>query len=809
MNLSQWRQFADRLARMDRDELRFRARQEFAKRQDAALYLLRFDFAKSGQRLDSIAKANFFFGPNDVDTRLNLLRQRLPEQAKLIVEQADKICRHRFDLLGYSTLAYGSPIDWHLDLVHAKKAPRKMFYRMRYLDFEELGDSKIIWELNRHQHLVTLAKAYRLTSDRRYADEILRQWRHWREDNPYPIGINWASSLECAFRCLAWLWTYHLLKDAPGMQNLCPNLSGECLRFLALHGRHIERYLSTYFSPNTHLLGEGVGLFFLGTLCPELLSAERWKALGWRIVLEEARRQVREDGFHFEQSTYYHVYALDLFLHASLLASANGIPLPGELEQTIEKMLAALFLLGRYGAPTCLGDDDGGRVFDPRRNRSERLLDPLAIGAVLFNRADYKAVTPLTEEAIWLLGPEGVRVWDELDSARPNMHSAALEASGIYLLSSETPATQLIVDCGPMGTQSGGHAHADALSLTLRSRHHELLIDPGSCEYVGETGDRALFRGTSMHNTLRIDGVDQAEPTGPFSWSRLVKSKAEKWIQGKSFDLLVASHDGYQRLPDPVIHRRWVFSLKNGMYFVRDRVEGLGRHHLESSWHLGPEMQLVEDGVFRAKGASGGLALILASGLGWAQEVSRQSWSQTYGEKAPATVVTFSKTADVPDESCVCLVGLEEARERPGIFNRIGESNPQSAVSLYSYIGVGFTRNEEKLSLFFGEAGKLWREGSVSSDAAFVCWIESQDEKKQQLILVDGTHAEVDKGPSVHFKRAVSWAELKITGNRREIFSSDDDAVDEKSALFLSANSPAGNLPDAPAQQTFLTGFEP
>ena len=379
MKLGKWRQVADRVAGMDRAELRFRVRQELAKRQDRVLFLLRFDFVKQAGRSAAAGRGNFFFGPADVNARLELLRQRLPEQVKRIVQQADKVLLHRFDLMGYNDLAYGRPIDWHLDLVHGKRAPQKAFYRVRYLDFEEVGDSKVTWELNRHQHLVTLAKAYRLTGEARYADEILRQWRHWRSENPYPIGINWASSLEVGFRSLAWLWTYHVLEGAPEL----PDFREEWLRLLALHGRHIERYLSTYFSPNTHLLGEGVALFFLGVLCPELEAAERWRTAGWQIVLDEARRQVQSDGFHFEQSTYYHLYALDFFLHSAVLAGVNNIQLPKEFEESLEKMLTALCLLGRAGAPPRFGDDDGGRLFDPRRNGSEHLLDPLATGAIL------------------------------------------------------------------------------------------------------------------------------------------------------------------------------------------------------------------------------------------------------------------------------------------------------------------------------------------------------------------------------------------------------------------------------------------
>ncbi len=777
MSLGKWRLVADRLARMERAELRFRVRQEFAKRQDGLLTLLRFDFAGHLRRSGNPRGGNFFFAGEDVNTILDLLRQRMPDQVKRIIQRADKILQHRFDLLGYSELDYGSPIDWHLDLVHSKRAPRKVFYRVRYLDFEEVGDSKITWELNRHQHFIILAKAYRLTGEARYADEILRHWRHWWAENPYPLGVNWASSLEAGFRSLSWLWTYYLLEGTPGL----PDFREEWLRGLALHGRHLQRYLSTYFSPNTHLLGEGVALFFLGVLCPELAAAERWKTTGQRIVLEEARQQVQADGFHFEQSTYYHVYALDFFLHAAILASVNDIPFPREFEEGLEKMLTALCLLGRAGAPPRFGDDDGGRVFDPGRNRGEDLLDPLATGAILFNRGDFKAAAAaLREETIWLLGPQGVKLWDELEATPGDMSSTGLPASGFYLLTSEKPRAQLVADCGPLGTQSGGHGHADALSVTLQSQGRELLIDPGTCEYAGVGGERNLFRCTSMHNTLRVDGLDQAEPGTSFSWRRLTQSKVEMWTQGKHFDLLAASHDGYERLAHPVTHRRWVFSLRNGVYLVRDRVEGQGTHHLEISWHLGQEMRMVEERLFRVKGASQGLALLPAEGQGWAEEVRTQSWSPVYGQKAQTTVVVFSTTAEVPRSFCVLLVTLEEALCGPGKFAQIEHQKTDSAVSAYRYAG-----EFEEHSFFFGEGRNIWRCGSVSSDARFVCWSRWQKSGAQRLIQVDGSVAKVEDGPALRFKRTVSWGELTLEENRREIFTSEPEAVDGEPDLSV------------------------
>ena len=204
---------------------------------------------------------------------ITIMREKLPQEVDQTIDEAGRICQHRLDLLGYQGLDFGPQIDWHFDVVHGKRAPRRPWFKIRYLDFDEVGDHKIIWELNRHQHLVVLAKAWSFTREERYAAELLRQWYHWQQENPYPIGINWASSLEVGFRTLSWLWVRHLLTGCPLVTE---GFWLDLLRAVALNGQYIERYLSTYFSPNTHLLGEAVALFFAGTLCPTLPHARRW-----------------------------------------------------------------------------------------------------------------------------------------------------------------------------------------------------------------------------------------------------------------------------------------------------------------------------------------------------------------------------------------------------------------------------------------------------------------------------------------------------------------------------------------------------
>jgi hypothetical protein len=94
------------------------------------------------------------------------------------------------------------------------------------------------------------------------------------DQNPPTRGINWASSLEVSFRLISWVWAFHFFQDSPSLK---PETFLRAMKFLYLQARHLETYLSTYFSPNTHLTGEALGLFYVGTLFPEFKEADRWK----------------------------------------------------------------------------------------------------------------------------------------------------------------------------------------------------------------------------------------------------------------------------------------------------------------------------------------------------------------------------------------------------------------------------------------------------------------------------------------------------------------------------------------------------
>jgi hypothetical protein len=777
---SGWRRILARLSHTGWDELKTRAGQEFHKRYDLAQY--RVGMRPSSDRLAAPGPwGTFFFPPNEIPARISLLKKNLPAEVEKIIREADDICRHRFALLGYENLDYGLQIDWHLDVVHGKRAPLKPWFKIDFLNFSEVGDHKIIWELNRHQHLVTLAKAWQLTHQDRYVTELVEQLSSWRSANPYPLGINWGSSLEVAFRSMSWLWVRYLLADCPTLPaDFAPELSQE----LALNGRYIERYLSSYFSPNTHLLGEAVALLWIGTFCPQLSSAVRWRGKGWRIVLEESERQVRDDGMHFEQSLYYHVYALDFFLHARLAAVHNGWNTPADFDRILEKMLGVLAAVSQAGPPQDFGDDDGGRVFNPRRNRAEHLTDPLAIGATIFQRDEIKTAATLTEEAVWLLGEQAASTLCRKPHPPPQLQSKSFKASGIYLMASSQPCSQqIVIDAGPQGTGRSGHGHADALSVTLSLDGRAWLVDPGTFCYISANNERELFRGTGAHNTLRIDGQDQAVPVGPFAWSSIPKVRADQWMTGATFSLFAGSHTGYCRLPDPVVHRRLIFHLHGSFWLVRDVAEAKNLHQLELNWHFTPDLTVFPSGntfiVAPSQGpqaATGQLRLALLSleGTGWAGELISGEFSPAYGRKDPAPVVRLSANVKLPADFATLIVPMFSTSDKPGRFIALSQ---QESLRDHGFVH-GFRYDEETKihNVIFADEREPWTLGEWSSDASFL-YYRLENRRLAHLILCDASFAKWQEKEVFSHSVPLERFEWLRNGETAQIFSSDETVV--------------------------------
>lgn len=565
----------------------------------------------------------------DPERTSNLLREGWPGGGAAARERAERASRGRFDLLGFTDLDFGVPIDWHLDPTSGRRAPLRHWSRVSYLDHGRVGDHKVIWELSRHRIFLDLGRAYWSSGEERWARDFASLVEDWMERNPPKLGINWASSLEVSFRAIAWCWALHFFGRSEALR---PELYARMLAWLRVGGRHVERYVSTWFSPNTHLTGEALGLVYLGTLFPELPEAERWVRKGTAWLLDALDVQILDDGGYFEQSTWYHRYTADFYLHLWLLTELRGEVIGPRLRARLEAIVDHMAALVRPdGGSPLIGDDDGGRLIFLDERDPDDFRSPLLTAAVLFERPDWAGVGgPPSEELLWLLGPDGVARLNGLGAGSPDRSSRGLADSGFFVMRSgrDRRADYAVVRCGPHGALSGGHAHADALSVELSVAGERLLVDPGTGSYM-VADIREALRATAAHNTVTVDGASSCEPEGPFSWRTKTAARAEAWCARDWFGFVRGGHDGFARLRPGTRHERAVLWLAGGLWLLDDRVRHPpGGIAVEARFQFAPGLDVAPDGEALAVTDPGGEPLArmipLAEG-GWRSVAGRVS----------------------------------------------------------------------------------------------------------------------------------------------------------------------------------------
>jgi hypothetical protein len=586
----------------------------------------------------------FFVDPARAQGVAAALAEAYPDRAQRTRAAAERALEHVFDLLGSGPIALGPRIDWQRDFKSGFVWRRDVLPDDQdTLLLDNPCDIKTPWELSRCHQLVTLGRAYALQPDPRYAREFANQLQAWLEDNPWPYGVNWSRAMEVAVRAVNWLWAAALFADAP---EFTPILKRRFLKAMLQHGNHILDNLEYADRNGNHYLSNGVGLVFLGVLFPELAPSEAWRKKGYEIVWGEMPSQVHPDGVDFEQGLGYHGMVSEFWYSCVLLCERNGIPVPPTVRERLGAMFEFMLAYTRPdGTFPQIGDNDDGRLAWLDEEPVGTHQRHLAVGSAMFDRADLLGMAgDAVETAAWLCGPEILRA----PRIEPEPTSKAFPAGGFYVMRGAD--THLIVDAGEVGMRGiGGHGHSDVLSFELWAAGAGVLVDSGTYTYSADRIARQALRGTAAHNALRVDGQDTSR-LGVGRWLWLIENDARPtvstWCSDASTDELVASHDGYRRLAEPVTHsRKIVFDRARRTWRIEDRLEGVGEHLVEVFFHPGVPFEVAEDSVcLHAPRGDVWLFPPPATTLhvedGWI--------SRGYGLREPAKVLVYSKRGQVP-----------------------------------------------------------------------------------------------------------------------------------------------------------------
>ena len=588
-----------------------------------------------------------------------------------LIARADAVCRSEFDILGYGTVSYGTPVNWHLDPIAEKESPQVHWSRLDPLSPAQVGDSKVVWEVNRHQWLLDLGQAWRLTGDDRYAECFVALVQDWLDRNPYAHGINWSSALEAAMRSLSWCWALSLFHDAPA---LTPDRFRSLLGGLQRHAGFIERYLSRYFAPNTHLTVEALALYTVGTLLPELQGATRWRDLGRRVLLEQLPLHVPDGGVYFEQSTRYQYYTAEIYLHFAILAARNDDRMPPGVRDSLTDLLRFLVDVRRPdGTVPQIGDTDGGWLC-PLLRRDVGDYRALFSTAAAFLGDPHLAwaAQSFTHEAFCLLGEAGAKAWHQLEPETPPLRHLSAHGSGDYVVMRSGWAAdshQLIFDTGTFGCPySGAHGHADLLSIQCSAFGENFLVDPGTGCYTAGSTWREHFRSSRAHSAVRVDNQEQAETRGPFAWAERPAAELLATESRPGYQFAAARHGAYERLPDPVVHQRRIWFIDSRLWLIVDDLLGTKPHGIDLRFQFAPlPVESAADGWIRAEGQAASLLLKTFGPADFQPRLASGSLSPTegwyspnYGQQIPAPVVTIEAESELPLRLATLIIPSRE-----------------------------------------------------------------------------------------------------------------------------------------------------
>jgi hypothetical protein len=607
-----------------------------------------------------------------------------PNETSQLLTQATRISdEHCWPLLGLGEKCFGAgEIDWHLDPLSGFDWPLTYHADINLIRSDG-SDARVVWELNRLAHFITLARAYAITGDEKFSAEFFRQLASWRAQNPVARGLNWNCAMEVALRAMNLLAVFAMFLRAPQMneQTLL-----ELLATFDQHGAHIKRNLEfSHIATSNHYLADVTGLLWLGVMLPELEAAREWREFGLWEMLNEMDKQVLADGADYEASTGYHRLKLEFFLYSFVLCHLNGIDIA---ERYWKKLRAMVDYVRAYlrpdGRAPLIGDTDSGQLLPIGRRTGDDHAYVLALGAAVFQETHFKtAGSRPPEELLWILGEQGVRDYVSLPDAEPG-RSQAFPDAGTYVLREND--LYLLFNASSAGVNGrGSHGHNDALSLEVSACGTAFIVDPGTYVYTADLNARHVFRSTAYHSTVEVDGVEQ-NTTGqqtPFVIGDEARPRMLDWKTEPDRDIAIAEHRGYKRLPEPVTHRRTIeFHKPQRCWTIQDELTGAGAHSFSFRFHFAPglETKVRTDGIIEVGDKTNGARLLIAASGVNAEPVLESRFSSCdYGAKESSVSACWTVRCPVPLTARFVLVPVRAREDESKRLALSRSTNPGNA----------------------------------------------------------------------------------------------------------------------------------
>jgi Heparinase II/III-like protein/Heparinase II/III N-terminus len=509
-----------------------------------------------------------------------------PTALRAVLTEAERYLAGERAYFGYQRVNIGQVVDWSYDPITNYRWPAIASTRIDHM--VATSDPKWIWELNRLQHLPMLAQAWLFTGESRYADMAFDHLDSWLDQNPIATGTMWRSAFEVGIRAISVAIALQGLRDSPAMT---AQRYRRVVRMLDASARCCWYDRSRFSSANNHLIGELTGLVTVHLLFPELAAPATLYRRAVDSLTAAAERLILPDGAGAEQSISYQIFTAELLSIVVVLLRLRGDRVPSQIVAALDRSAQYLVsVVGSDDPDPRYGDDDDGFALrlgaEPKRTVREHL------GIVAATTANVTAARygEMTLTAAWIATAVDTPVREVGAGVGRRETSGGVYAPNGGLVVLRPGPHRLTMDVGPLGYLSiAAHGHADALAVTLSAEGRELIVDPGTASYCMNPAWRAVHRGTRAHPTVCVDDVNQSVIGGPFYWRRHAATTVRSVDLNRG--IVDAEHNGYRRLDDPVMHRRWLIAPPgDATVVVVDLLDGQSVHDVAVSWPLHPEL---------------------------------------------------------------------------------------------------------------------------------------------------------------------------------------------------------------------------